>query len=385
MIARELAPTIKERLRSFPAVAILGPRQAGKTTLAKTFSKTYYDLEIEGDRLKADLQWNDIIASNRPIVLDEAQNYPEIFPRIRSAIDARRGKNGRFMLLGSVSPGLMKEVSESLAGRIALCELAPFSIAEVDKAKDDELWLKGGYPDGGILEGKSYPIWQNNYLDLLSMRDLPVWGLPAQPPAIRRFFAILAAGHGNTWNASQMGKSLGVSYHTATSYLNYLEQAYLIRRVHPYYNNLKKRLTKSPKIYWRDSGLLHSILRLKTFDDLISHPGVGTSWEGWVIEQILNFLNNTGRQYDGPYYMRTNDGYEIDLILIASGTVYAIEIKLTASPSPGDMKSLQKTAALIGKTTKVLISRTRDHLVSDDLISTNPRMFMNHLKKVLDV
>ena len=384
MIKREMASIVKERLRAFPAVAILGPRQAGKTTLARTFSKIYYDLEIEEDRLKADLQWNDIIASDKPVVLDEAQNYPEIFPRIRSAIDAARGRKGRFLLLGSVSPGLMKEVSESLAGRIALCELTPFSITEIDKAKDDELWLEGGYPDGGILGDRNYPVWQNNYLDLLSMRDLPVWGLPAKPPAIRRFFTMLAIGHGNAWNASQMGKSLGVSYHTATSYLNYLEQAFLIRRIYPYHDNLKKRLTKSPKVYWRDSGLLHSLLRLNTFDDLISHPRVGASWEGWVIGQILDFLNNTGTQYDGPYYLRTNDGYEIDLIISLSGTVYTIEIKLTSSPSQGDMQRLRKTSALIGGTTAVLISRTRDHLVSDALISTNPRMFLKYLKKVLN-
>lgn len=384
MIKREMASIVKERLRAFPAVAILGPRQAGKTTLARTFSKAYYDLEIEEDRLKADLQWNDIIASDKPVILDEAQNYPEIFPRIRSAIDAARARKGRFLLLGSVSPGLMKEVSESLAGRIALCELTPFSITEIDKAKDDELWLEGGYPDGGILGDRNYPVWQNNYLDLLSMRDLPVWGLPAQPPAIRRFFTMLAIGHGNAWNASQTGKSLGVSYHTATSYLNYLEQAFLIRRIYPYHDNLKKRLTKSPKVYWRDSGLLHSLLRLNTFDDLISHPRVGASWEGWVIGQILDFLNNAGTQHDGPYYLRTNDGYEIDLVISLSGTVYTIEIKLTSSPSQGDMQRLRKTSALIGETTAVLISRTRDHLVSDALISTNPRMFLKYLKKVLN-
>ncbi len=282
MIARELATVISDRLRSFPAVAILGPRQAGKTTLAKTLSTDYYDLEIEADRLKADLRWDSIAASERLVVFDEAQSYPEVFPRIRSAIDKRRGKKGRFLLLGSVSPGLMTEVSESLAGRIALCELAPFSITEIAKTKDDQLWLKGGYPDGGILHAKNYPVWQSNYLDLLSMRDLPAWGLPAEPPATRRFFSMLAVGHGNPWNASQMGKSLGVSYHTATSYLNYLEQAYLVRRVYPYHDNLKKRLTKSPKVYWRDSGLLHSLLRINSFDDLISHPHVGASWEGWL-------------------------------------------------------------------------------------------------------
>ena len=380
MIAREIAGIISERLRSFPAVAILGPRQAGKTTLARTFSADYFDLEVEQDRLKVDLQWSDITASDRLAVLDEAQSYPDVFPRIRNAIDARRKKKGRFLLLGSVSPGLMKEVSESLAGRIALCEVAPFSISEIGKRKEDDLWLRGGYPDGGILDARGYPVWQNNYLDLLSMRDLPLWGLPAAPPATRRFFSMLAVGHGNPWNASQMGKSLGVSYHTATSYLNYVEQAYLIRRVHPYHDNLKKRLTKSPKVYWRDSGLLHSLLRINSFDDLISHPHVGASWEGWVIEQILTFLNNRGIQYNGPHYLRTNDGYEIDLIIALSGTTYAIEIKLTTSPSPADIKRLTKTAALIGNVTAVLISRSPDHIEGDKVLSKNLRMFLKYLE-----
>lgn len=382
MIKRQMHGIIAARLKTFPAVAILGPRQVGKTTLAKTFSKTYFDLEQEEDRLKLDIRWKSLIAAKSLIVLDEAQNYPEIFPRIRSAIDADRQRMSRFLLLGSVSPGLMKKVSESLAGRISLCELAPLSLSEIDDAKDDALWLKGGYPDGGILKTDNYPIWQGNYLDLLAMRDLPVWGLPAQPPATQRFFRMLAISHGNIWNASQTGKSLGVSYHTANSYLNYLEQAYLTRRISPYYANLKKRLSKSPKVYWRDSGLLHSLLRVNTYDELLSQPWVGVSWEGWVIEQILIFLNNSGAQFDGPYYLRTNDGYEVDLIIVLSGITYAIEIKLTSQPGKLDMQRLQKAADLIGKTVKVLISRTSDHVENETLISTNPRMFLKYLRKI---
>jgi len=374
---------ITARLQTFPAVAVLGPRQVGKTTLAKTFSKTYFDLELEEERLRLDIQWNNLVAQKELIVLDEAQNYPEVFPRIRSVIDADRQRTGRFLLLGSVSPGLMKEVSESLVGRIALCELAPLSLAEIEDTKDDELWLKGGYPDGGILKAENYPVWQGSYLDLLAMRDLPIWGLPAQPPAIQRFFRMLAISHGNVWNASQTGKSLGVSYHTVSSYLNYLEQAYLTRRIPPYYANLKKRLTKSPKVYWRDSGLLHCLLRVHTSTELLSQPWVGASWEGWVIEQVLIFLNNSAAQYDGPYYLRTNDGYEVDLIFVLSGITYAIEIKLTSLPGQSDMQRLQKAADLIGKTVKVLISRTSDHIENDAFVSTNPRMFLKYLQKKL--
>jgi predicted AAA+ superfamily ATPase len=238
MIQRELRNVILSRLKLMPAVALLGPRQVGKTTLARTLSSSYYDLELEEEKLRLDLQWNDIINSGELIVLDEAQNYPEIFPRIRNAIDRDRKRNGRLLILGSVSPGLMKEVSEFLTGRIAICELSPFSIKELSEEQGNTLWLMGGYPDGGVLQNEKYPIWQHNYLDLLAMRDLPLWGMPAKPQVTKKFFKMLAVSNGTLWNASQIGKSLGISYHTANSYLDLLEQAYLIRMLQPYHTNI---------------------------------------------------------------------------------------------------------------------------------------------------
>lgn len=388
MIERHLISNIISRLKSFPAVAILGPRQVGKTTLAKTLLQRYYDLELEQERLRLDIQWNDIIKSKEIIILDEAQNYPGIFPRIRNAIDSERKWNSRFLILGSVSPGLMKEVSEFLTGRIAICELNPFSVLEVGIEDDERLWLMGGYPDGGILQANNFPVWQENYLELLAMRDLPVWGLNASPPVTRRFFRMLAASHGNIWNASQIGKSLGISYHTVNSYLGYLEQAYLVRRLTPYHANIKKRLVKSPKIYWRDSGLLHSLLHVHNTEELLVQPWVGISWESWIIEQILMALNIFDLSYDGPYYLRTNDGYEIDLIFSLSGITYAIEIKLSSSPGQGDKERLEKAASLIGADRKVLISKTPDHTESEVFISTNLRGFlsktlMSHLQMQL--
>jgi predicted AAA+ superfamily ATPase len=376
MKKRLMTKNILSRLKSFPAVAILGPRQVGKTTLAKTLSKTYYDLELEQERLRLDIQWDNLIKSKEVVILDEAQNYPEIFPRIRNTIDKERKRNGRFLILGSVSPGLMQGVSEFLTGRIALCELNPFSVLEVNGGRDERLWLMGGYPDGGIIKEQDLPVWQENYLDLLAMRDLPVWGLNARPPVIKRFFGMLAASHGTIWNASQIGKSLGLSYHTVNSYLGYLEQAYLVRRVLPYHTNIKKRFVKSPKVYWRDSGLLHSLLHARTADMLLSQPWVGVSWEGWVIEQILIALNISGSSYEGPYYLRTNDGYEIDLILGLSGETYAIEIKLSSSPGKGDRERIEKTADMIGADKRVLISKVPGHVESDTFISTNLRGFL---------
>jgi len=379
MIERKIKNVIYSRLKNYPAVAILGPRQVGKTTLGKTLSPIYFDLELEEEKLRLDLQWNDIVNSDRIIILDEAQNYPEIFPRIRNAIDKNRKRNGRFLILGSVSPGLMIEVSELLTGRIAICELAPFSIDELDAKIQDDLWLLGGYPDGGVLQKDNFPIWQQNYLDLLAMRDLPLWGLPAKPQVIKKFFKMLAAMHGKLWNASQLGKSLGLSYHTVDSYLDFLEQSYLIRKIPPFFTNLKKQLVKSPKVYWRDSGLLHSLLNINSMNGLIEQPWVGFSWEGWIIEQIIIFLNNHNINYDGPYFLKINNISELDLILIISGDVWGIEIKLTSSPGKQDLEKLNKTASLISVDKKALISRTENSITGKDIISTNLKDFLNIL------
>jgi uncharacterized protein len=370
MIKRKVTKTIILRLQQFPAVALLGPRQSGKTTLAKTFSARYYDLEIEQEKLRLDLQWDEITQSDQLIILDEAQSYPEIFPRIRSAIDNRRGTMGRFMILGSVSPGLMMQVSEFLTGRIALCELSPFSIEEVRQKDLDTLWLVGGFPDGGILKRDSFPLWQKNYLDVLAMRDLPQWGLPATPQVTQRLFRMLAASNGTVWNASQIGKSMGLSYHTVNSYLNYFEQAYLIRSLQPFHASIRKRLVKSPKVYWRDTGLLHSLQGVTGMDDLIVQPWVCFSWEGFVIEQILTCLKAQGIHSDA-YFFRTNDGYELDLLLIRDGKKWAFEIKLSSSPGKDELDRLQKAAEMVGADRKVLISRTRKEVKGRDSVSTN--------------
>lgn len=381
MIERKLKNIILSRLKLMPAVALLGPRQIGKTTLARTLSSLYYDLELNEEKLRLNIQWNDIVDSRKIIILDEAQNDPEIFPRIRNAIDKDRKRNGRFLILGSVSPGRMKEVSEFLTGRIAVCELSPFSITEIGSEKENTLWLKGGYPDGGLLKKANYPIWQQNYLELLAMRDFPIWGMPAKPQVTKRFFKMLAASHGAVWNASQIGKSLGMSYHTVNSYLDFLDQAYLIRKLQPYHTNIKKRIVKSPRIYWRDTGLLHSLLGILDMDELIVQPWVGMSWEGWVIEQILIFLNISDIRYDGPYYFRTSDGYELDLVVIISGKTWCFEIKLTSAPGPRDMERLKRTGDLINADMKVLLSKTKDCVKGADIFSTNVTGIFSLLKK----
>jgi predicted AAA+ superfamily ATPase len=381
MVKRHLANLIKAHLKNFPAVALLGARQSGKTTLAKTFSELYFDLELEQDKLRLDLQWDEVAASKAPVILDEAQNFPEIFPRIRAAVDQNRKTTGRFLILGSVSPGLMRQVSEFLTGRIAVVELSPLALNELPKKSIDDLWLMGGFPDGGILKREQYPQWQRNYLDLLAMRDLPIWGLPATAPVTKRFFKMLAASHGFTWNASMIGKSMGLSYHTVNSYLDFLEQTYLIRKLAPYAANIKKRLIKSPKVYWRDSGLLHALMDAHDAEDLIVQPWVGLSWEGWVIEQVLTGLNNRGVHCE-PFFFRTADGFELDLVLRVKGRLWAFEMKLTTSPGKRDLDRVRKTAAMIGADRIVLVSRSNRTIRGQDTITTGVRGLLSLIPEI---
>lgn len=357
MLKRIAKDTVKGGLRKFPAVALLGPRQCGKTTLAKALGKTYFDLEQESDRLRLDLEWPDLIPQKKLIVLDEAQAYPDVFQKIRGAIDSDRKRNGRFLILGSVAPALMKNVSESLAGRLSICELTPFLIPEIPAGKKDTLWIMGGFPDGGILRPKQFPLWQKDYLNLLVQRDLPMWGLPAKPQMTMRFLKMIAAFHAQIWNASAIGSSLGINYHTANSYLDYLQNAYLITILQPFFTNIGKRIVKSPRIYWNDSGLFHSLSGVDSQESLLNQPFAGASWEGFCITQILGVLKSSGRLFEA-YFFRTSDDHEIDLLLMLGGKRLALEFKLTTSPSETDFKKLEHAGKLAGAEETWLISRT---------------------------
>lgn len=364
MIQRHILRVLKSRLKQYPAVTLVGPRQAGKTTLARFLGGAYYDLEQEPDRLRLDLEWDKLVEGRQLIVLDEAQAWPELFPRLRGAIDRHRQHKGRFLLLGSVSPSLMLQVSESLAGRLALVELTPFLLNELPtKVARKRLWRVGGYPEGGVLTPKRYPRWELDYLALLAQRDLPNWGLAARPQVTMRMLRMLAALHGQMWNASQLGASLGLSYQTVNSYADYLEGAFLIRRLPPFQVNLRKRLVKSPKVYWRDSGLLHALLNVVNQRELLTQPWVGASWEGFVIEQVLGTLQQADQAFEA-YFFRTSDQHELDLVLDFGKSRWAVEIKLSSSPSPRDMSRLNQAADMIAADRRFLISETR-HIVDD--------------------
>lgn len=368
MLGRHVDRILRAHLESYPAVALVGPRQSGKTTLAKSLGGRYFDIEQESDRLRIDLEWRVLGDGLDLVILDEAQEWPELFARLRGEIDRDRKRNGRFLILGSVSPSLMTQVSESLAGRLSLLELTPLLRFELRSDEQWERhWLVGGYPDGGVLDGTNYPQWQADYLDLLTQRDLPNWGMPARPSLTRRLLRMLAAVHGQEWNASQLGKSIGVSYHTVNRYVDFLESAFLVRRLPAYQANIRKRLVKRPKLYLRDSGLLHCLLNVSDVNALLDQPWVGASWEGYVIEQVLAAVRATQRTVEA-HYLRTSDQKEIDLLVQAGPELWAIEAKLTTQPQLRSLARLDAIADLVGANTRFLICRSSEMIESGDRI-----------------
>ncbi len=379
MLPRIHKGQVKKKLSLLPAVTLLGPRQCGKTTLARSLGGTYFDLENEGDALRLDAEWKRHVSGKKLLVLDEAQNAPWVFRRLRGAVDAQRKRKERFLLLGSVSPHLMREISETLAGRMGLVRMSPFLLPEVGPRRLDDLWFYGGYPDGGILDPAMFPHWQEDYLEIMSTRDLPNWGLPAKPGTTRRLLRMLCALHGRQFNASQVGAALGLDHKTVFSYLDYLEGAFLVRRLAPFSANLRKRLVKRPRFYWRDSGLLHALMGVSSLEALYDQPWVGASWEGFVLEQTLSTLEALGRRPE-PFFFRTAGGEELDLVLDWGGERWALEIKLTSSPSPEMAARLRKTADLIGASRRILVCRTSRKIESKDLLVTGLSGWLKSLR-----
>ena len=381
MILREISTHINKLLKDYPTVVLLGPRQCGKTTLARSFKSHYFDLEQESERIRLNLEWDELTSHKELLILDEVQLDPEIFRRLRGTIDADRKRMGRFLLLGSVAPHLIRETSQSLAGRAALIELTPFSFKEVILSKKSpknmrSLWLYGGFPDGGFLKRSHFPEWQKNYLTLLAQGDFPLWGLPANPQTMLRMMKMLAHFHGGVWNASKIGGALGLNYKTVNSYLDFLENTFLIRKLMPFHANIKKRLVKSPKVYWRDTGLLHNLLNINQFEDLVAHPQAGMSWEGFVIEQIITALSYTYPSFS-PFFFRTSDGYELDLVIdLNYKERWAFEIKLTSCPTLQDLEALEKAGNFIQASKKILISQVKTSTENKDTMSS-------HLKEVI--
>lgn len=342
MINRFKIQEIEILLKQFPVVAIIGPRQCGKTTLTKMevlkLKKTglYFDLESPKDSSKfydAEYFLESISSDVDCIVIDEVQRMPELFSLLRSLVDKNKQK-GKYVLLGSASPELVKGVSESLAGRIAYCEISPLNITEVYQNKDDinKLWFRGGFPDAWLCEtDEDWFRWMDNFFRTFIERDLnTLFGVSFSAPLMYKLWRMLAHNHGQMLNAQSLAKGLDVSPTTVNRYIDFLEGAFMIRRLPAYFTNAKKRLIKSPKIYIRDSGLLNYLLDITKENDIHFHSNVGNSWEGYALEQILQHLPN----FIKPFYYRTHDGSEMDLILVRGITPIAcIELKTTNNPS----------------------------------------------------
>ncbi len=338
-LARHIEVELQECLRDFPAVAVLGPRQCGKSTLAKHFIKQYpgaFYLDLESPRDLAKLQEPEIFFgqhADQLICLDEVQRLPDIFTILRTIIDKRQ-VNGQFLLLGSASRDLIRQSSESLAGRIAYLELTPFLYPEINTAnkqiKINDFWLRGGFPDSLLARSeKTSRRWRENFIRTFLERDIPQLGFRVPAPTIRRVWQMCAHNQGQLLNSSQLGSALGVSHTTFRSYIDLLAETYMIRILQPYVANLKKRLVKSPKIYLRDTGILHTLLAIDSFDDLLGHPVFGASWETIAMENIIASFPEWE-----PYFYRTAAGTEIDLILIRGNRKLAFEFKASASPKP---------------------------------------------------
>jgi predicted AAA+ superfamily ATPase len=340
MIRRELVSHINILLTEFPAVALLGPRQVGKTTLVKEIADNqpqkaiYFDLEDDADlnRLK-DPGFIFTQYQDNCIVLDEVQRMPELFTLLRPAIDKHR-KAGRFILTGSATPALVKGVSESLAGRIAFTELAPVNLSEAIHSKINQRkhWFRGGFPLALIASNdESFRRGAENFVRTYIERDLSfLFGVSLSEKVIRNFLYMLAAQQGGIWNAESYARALGVTGQTVKRYLEFLEGAFLIRQLNAWYVNTTKRLVKAPKIYLRDSGLLHILNRVPSAEQLPLQLIVGASWEGYVIEQISQLKP----EHIDLYYYRTHHGAECDLLLVGGlRPVIAIEIKFSSNPS----------------------------------------------------
>ena len=324
--------SIATGFRIHPVAAILGPRQCGKTTLAGMFASKKaairFDLEnpVDVQRLASPAVTLEPLSGL--VVIDEIQRKPELFELLRVLVD-RKKNPARFLVLGSASPTLVKNASESLAGRVGFVDLSGFNLHEVAARHQNRLWVRGGFPRSFLAaDDAASSAWRSDFIRTFLERDIPQLGITIPPETLRRFWTMVAHYHGQVWNGADFARSLGVSEPTARRYLDILAGAYMIRVLPPWFENLGKRQVKAPKIYIRDSGILHSLLQLRDLSELQGHPKLGASWEGFALEQTLNLL-----QTRDAYFWGTHSGAELDLMIVSGGKRFGIEYKYTDAPS----------------------------------------------------
>ncbi len=366
MIQRILEEKLIQSLKAMPVTVILGPRQVGKTTLALELAKPalhkpihYLDLELDSDLAKLD----DAEAylrrfENQLLVIDEVQRKPTLFPVIRALVDLRKRAGervGHFLLLGSASKDLLQQSSESLAGRIRYLELPPFSAFELHREDPlgfnlEKLWFRGGLPDSYLAKSEAESQdWRRDFISTYVEKDIPLFGPQVPAARMKRFWSMLAHYHGQQAILTEIAKSLEVSHTTARTYLDILQDFFMVRQLQPWSGNSKKRLVKTPKVYLRDSGILHSLLNISSYDQLMGHPVVGASWEGFVMENILNNLSPNWT----PSYYRSSNQTEIDLVLESATEVWGVEIKKSIAPTISS--GFHRACEDIGATKKYIV------------------------------
>jgi len=320
-----------------PIAALLGPRQCGKTTLARMIAErehsTFFDLEnpVDVRRLSTPMQAFEGLSGL--VVVDEVQRQPSLFELLRVLVDRPLNKT-RFLLLGSASPRLVKDVSESLAGRIGFVDLSGFDLREVGTESYNDLWIRGGFPRSFLASGDSSSmIWREDFIRTFLERDIPQFGITIPAETLRRFWTMIAHYHGQVWNSAEFARSLGTSENTARRYLDILVGTYMVRILPPWFENISKRQVKAPKIYIRDSGVLHTLLQLPTRADVQGHPKLGASWEGFALEQLLTLLETKDN-----YFWSTYSGAELDLLVMIGSKRYGFEFKY--SDAPGHTRSM---------------------------------------------
>ncbi|MCB4791236.1 MAG: ATP-binding protein [Elusimicrobia bacterium] len=349
MIKRLFSQKLNHYLKLFPIVSVIGPRQAGKTTFIKKelFSWKYFDLEKPSDfrRIESDMEYFFNEYGNQCII-DEAQNMPVLFPFLRSFVDTNRKKKGRIVLLGSINPLLMKNISESLSGRIGFVEIPTFLFSEISKKLKlnlESFWLKGGYPEPIKWKTEDHIIWLESYIKTFTERDVFRYNqidITAQKQI--QLLTMIAHTHGKLWNASQISSAFGTSYHTINNYIDILNKYFIVRRLMPYFANVGKRLMKHPKIYFRDAGILHYLLGIDSLEMLRTSPYRGFSFEGLIIENIIQNLDAVPNARNEYYFYRTAQGDEIDLLVKTGSKLTAFEIKTSSSVGISDLSGFQR-------------------------------------------
>jgi uncharacterized protein len=324
---RRLATALKRS----PIVALLGPRQCGKTTLARMFSEgrrtSYFDLESQVDIRRLQNPSLALASLEGTVIIDEIQAMPDLFNVLRVLVD-RPGNRARFLILGSASPEVSRNVSETLAGRVEFVELSGFDLRETGAAFWERIWLRGGFPRSFLARSEGDSLaWRENFIQTFLARDIPQLGISIPAAAMRRFWTMLAHFHGQTWNASKLARSMGLSDKTVRSYLDILTGTFMARQLQPWHENLGKRQVKAPKLYLRDSGILHCLLSSTERQTLLSHPQAGASWEGFALEQILRALRPAE-----AYFWGSHGGAELDLFFLHQGRRYGVEMKFIEAP-----------------------------------------------------